>query len=311
MDKKKKKKNVIFSAILVVLAVIVGLITNKAFDFNDFEDDSTTVKVSRVTTVKADNKSYSLDNVPEYSGSAYVIINDNKPDFTEKDLTTESYEKYGKLDKLGRCTTCIACIGQDLMPTGEREPINSVKPTGWQHVEYGFVDGLSLYNRCHLIAHSLTAENANERNLITGTRYLNTEGMLPFEQKVTNYVRNTGNHVLYRVTPIFKGNELVARGVHMEGYSVEDNGKKICYNVYCYNVQPGIIIDYKTGKSKLAEEDKSAEKHNYIINVNNKKFHKDTCDKVSDIKDENKRTYYGTRDDLINGGYEPCGACKP
>lgn len=188
-----------------------------------------------------------LANIPNYSNKAYVIVNNNVPFFTTNDLTTKSYEKYSNLDKLGRCGTAIACVGKDIMPTEERGNIGSVKPTGWHSVRYQGVDGLYLYNRCHLIGYQLTAENANPQNLITGTRYMNVEGMLPFENMIADYVKEMGNHVLYRVTPIFKDNNLLASGVLMEGKSVEDNGKGIEFNVYCYNVQPGIKIDYTNG----------------------------------------------------------------
>ena len=193
----------------------------------------------------------SLEDIPEYSGQAYVAVNGNEPFFTQEDLTTTSYETYAPLDGLGRCGPAEACVGQDLMPTEPRGRISSVKPTGWQVSKYDFVDGKYLYNRCHLIGYQLTAENANRQNLITGTRYLNVTGMLPFENLVADYVRETGNHVLYRVTPIFDGTELVARGVLMEGWSVEDSGQGVCFNVYCYNVQPGVIIDYATGDNEL------------------------------------------------------------
>lgn len=191
-----------------------------------------------------------LEQIPAYSGQAYVAVNGNQPFFVESDYTTQSYETYAPLDGLGRCGPAEACIGQDLMPTESRGNISSVKPTGWQSVKYDFVDGKSLYNRCHLIGYQLTAENANKQNLITGTRYLNVTGMLPFENMVADYIHETGNHVLYRVTPMFDGTELVARGVLMEAWSVEDNGEGICFNVYCYNVQPGVVIDYATGDSR-------------------------------------------------------------
>lgn len=190
-----------------------------------------------------------LDALPSFSGSPYVVINDNIPYFTDEDLTERSYERYAPLDALERCGTAMANVGQDLMPTEKRGSISSVHPSGWQSVQYDFVDGGSLYNRCHLIGFQLTGENANRENLITGTRYLNVEGMLPFENMVADYVQETGNHVLYRVTPIFEGRNLVASGVLMEGYSVEDRGESICFNVYCYNVQPGVVIDYATGES--------------------------------------------------------------
>lgn len=194
----------------------------------------------------------SLAEIPAYSGQAYVAINGNQPFFTEEDYTSASYETYSPLDGLGRCGVAQACIGQDLMPTEERGKIGSVKPTGWQSAQYDFVDGKSLYNRCHLIGFQLTAENANKQNLITGTRYLNVTGMLPFENLVADYIRETNNHVLYRVTPMFDGTDLVARGVLMEAWSVEDNGKGVCFNVYCYNVQPGVMIDYATGENRAA-----------------------------------------------------------
>ena len=197
-----------------------------------------------------------LDTLPDYDGSPYVELNDGQPSFTEEQKAgTASYETYASLDLLGRCGTAEACIGQDLMPTEERGAIGMVKPSGWHTVRYdGVVDGKYLYNRCHLIGYQLAGENANEKNLITGTRYLNVVGMLPFEDQVADYVQETGNHVLYRVNPVFQGAELVARGVQMEAWSVEDSGAGVCFNVYCYNVQPGVEIDYATGESRLAEE---------------------------------------------------------
>ena len=191
----------------------------------------------------------SLEEIPEFSGDAYVSINGNVPFFVEEEYTTESYEYYSELDDLGRCGVTMACIGIDIMPTEDRGEIGSVKPSGWQSVKYDIVDGKYLYNRCHLIGFQLAGENANKQNLITGTRYLNIEGMLPFENLVADYVQETENHVLYRVTPIFEGDNLVASGVVMEGWSVEDGGDGVCFCVYAYNAQPGIVIDYATGDS--------------------------------------------------------------
>lgn len=199
--------------------------------------------------------SISMGEVSAYSGKPYVKIDGNEPGFTEKDITKKSFEQYSELDSLGRCGVAYANIGQDLMPTEERSGIGKVKPSGWHTVKYDIVDGKYLYNRCHLIGYQLTAENANEKNLITGTRYMNVDGMLPFENMVADYVKETGNHVLYRVTPIFEGKDLLAKGVQMEAYSVEDEGDGICFNVFVYNVQPGIHIDYATGESK-EEKDK-------------------------------------------------------
>ena len=195
----------------------------------------------------------SVEEIPEFSDVAYVAVNGNVPFFMPEEITDESYEYYSELDELGRCGVTMACIGVDIMPTEDRGEIGSVKPTGWQSVKYDCVDGKYLYNRCHLIGFQLAGENANKKNLITGTRYLNIEGMLPFENLVADYVKETENHVLFRVTPVFEGDNLVATGVLMEGYSVEDEGEGICFCVFAYNAQPGIVIDYATGDSHLAE----------------------------------------------------------
>ncbi len=196
--------------------------------------------------------SYKLEEVPKYNGSDFVILNENKPFFEEKDYTTSSYEYYSELDSLGRCGFAIASIGVDLMPTEERESIGMIKPSGWHTIKYDIVEGKYLYNRCHLIGYQLTGENANPNNLITCTKHTNTKGMLPFEEKVAEYIKKTHNHVLYRVTPIFEGENLIASGVEIEAYSVEDNGSGIEFHVFVYNVQKGIDIDYLTGNSKLA-----------------------------------------------------------
>ena len=256
-----------------------------------------------------------------YDGKPYVVINDNNPDFTEADMTTASFESYGELDGLGRCTTAFANIGKDLMPTEKRGSIGEVKPTGWQMAKYDNVDGKYLYNRCHLIGYQLTGENANAKNLITGTRYLNVDGMLPFENMVADYIKETGNHVLYRVTPVFSGDNLVASGVHMEAESVEDNGDGILFNVYCFNAQPGIAIDYATGDSHLddsvtesssqAAVSDSANVQTYILNTNTKKFHKESCNSAKSMDASNKKIYTGSRQELIDMGYEACGVCKP
>lgn len=197
------------------------------------------------------NESFSLSSVPEYNGKPYVAINNNIPYFTEDDKSYAAYEYYSPLDSLGRCGVTSACIDRTLMPTEERGNIGSVKPTGWQTVKYDCVDGKYLYNRCHLIGWQLTAENANKQNLITGTRYMNVDGMLPFENMVADYIKETNNHVLYRVTPVFDGNNLLASGVLMEAESIEDDGKGIKFCVFCYNVQPGVKLNYANGDSSL------------------------------------------------------------
>ena len=201
----------------------------------------------------SEESSVSLSEVPEYDGKPYIAIDGNQPGFTQKEKTEESFEQYSALDALGRCGTACANIGRDLMPTEKRGSIGKVKPTGWHTVKYDIVEGKYLYNRCHLIGYQLTAENANKKNLITGTRYMNVEGMLPFENMVADYVKETNHHVLYRVTPVFDGDNLLAEGVQMEAYSVEDEGDGVCFNVFVYNVQPGIIVDYETGESRREE----------------------------------------------------------
>ena len=262
----------------------------------------------------------SVSDVPGYTGEPYVEINDNQPDFTEEELTTVSYEEYSQLDELGRCGTAQACIGEDLMPTEERESISDVKPTGWENERYDIVDGGYLYNRCHLIGFQLSGENANEENLITGTRYMNTEGMLPFEDEVADYVHDTDNHVMYRVTPVFEGEDLVASGVQMEAESVEDEGQGICFNVYVYNVQPDITIDYTTGYSWVTTEEEKAQtagetekqsEQTYILNTNTHKFHLPDCPSAADIKEKNSKEFTGSREGVTGQGYEPFSRCKP
>ena len=271
-----------------------------------------------------------LSAIPVFSGDPHVVINDNIPHFTAEELTTVSYEYYSELDYLGRCGVTIASIGRDIMPTEDRGSIGSVKPTGWQTVKYDCVDGKYLYNRCHLIGYQLTGENANTRNLITGTRFMNTEGMLPFENMVADYIKETGNHVAYRVTPIFESKNLLASGVQMEAYSIEDNGEGICFNVYCYNAQPEIAIDYSNGDSEyvgLIPEEESreevyeesseyisedeSEEITYVLNTNSKKFHYPSCPSADKISDKNREETTKSREELIDEGYDPCGNCDP
>lgn len=265
--------------------------------------------------------------VPYYSGTPYFVLNQNVPRFTDGEKTTVSYEFYSELDTLGRCGYTVSCVGKDLMPTEDRESISSVKPSGWINKKYdsSLVDGQYVYNRCHLIGFQLTGENANKYNLITGTRYMNVDGMLPFENLVADYVKETNNHVMYRVTPVFVGNELVARGVLLEGWSVEDEGDGVCFNVFVYNVQPGITIQYATGDNWLSTEAPSLGTdtagntsepledgmREYVLNTSSKKFHLPKCSAVTDMNEANKATYIGHREDLTDAGYTPCGSCKP
>lgn len=279
---------------------------------------------------------FDLSTVPPYSGSPFVEVDGGIPSFAPSDATGPA-ESYSPRDALGRCGTARAIVGTDTMPTEERGSIGMVKPTGWHTVRYDdLVDGRYLYNRCHLIGYQLTGENANEDNLITGTRYLNVEGMLPFENEVADYVRSTGNHVLYRVTPVFAGDELLARGVHMEARSVEDDGAGVRFNVFCYNVQPGVILDYATGESRR-EDGKPAsgttqdatggagepsggvtltapspgQERTYVLNTNTMKFHDPECSSVGRMSERNKRTVTASRDEIIAQGYSPCGNCEP
>ena len=256
----------------------------------------------------------SLDSVPPFFGEPYVAIDGNVPSFLPGEMTTNSYEVYSPLDDLGRCGVASACVGIDLMPTEARGSIGQVKPSGWQTAKYDCVDGKYLYNRCHLIGFQLSGENANKQNLITGTRYLNVTGMLPFENLVADYVKETENHVLYRVTPVYQDDNLVASGVQMEGKSVEDDGEAVCFNVYVYNCQPGVVIDYATGNSWLEGEEPGAAAEpavTYILNTSSQKFHLPDCSSVASIKENNRQEFSGSREELIAEGYAPCGSCKP
>lgn len=332
MFKKEYRVRITAAALYLSLALTACGAYGGAQADSGGEDADSSVQAVSVDTVA---------EVPEYDGAPYVEINDNQPEFTEEELTTEPYEEYSDLDALGRCGEAEACIGEELMPDEERGDISDVKPTGWENKEYDIVDGGYIYNRCHLIGFQLTGENANEENLITGTRYMNTEGMLPFENMVAEYVQETENHVMYRVTPVFDGDNLVASGVQMEAESVEDGGEGICFNIYVYNVQPEIAIDYTTGANWASEEENqdsagtsdseasgtgstdsdsasadirensSSKEKTYILNNNTKKFHDPECSSVDNIKEKNKREFTGTREKLIEDGYEPCGKCRP
>lgn len=272
----------------------------------------------------------------EYQQEIYVEVNNNAPQFQTDEITKESFEVYSELDELGRCGVAFACIGKDIMPTEERGPIGQIKPSGWQLAKYDIVDGKYLYNRCHLIGYQLTGENANEKNLITGTRSMNVDGMLPFENKVDDYIEETNNHVMYRVTPIYEGENLVARGVQIEAYSVEDDGEGISFNVFVFNAQPGIKINYADGTSELIDnsievKDKEAKETDiskqeednkdtgnnevqtgeYVLNTNTMKIHYKDCPSVEDIQPNNRESFNGAKDYLLDNGYTACGRCKP
>lgn len=249
---RKPKRNKTMTAAMALVALFMGMAVGRVGQ--NIETQPKDTKYQAEEQAQQENTLQLTDNleIPVYAGQPYTVIKDNVPDFTEEEKScTDAFEYYGNLDTLGRCTVTFANVCPQTQPTEKRGTIGQVRPSGWHTVKYNdLIDGNYLYNRCHLIGYQLTGENANVSNLITGTRYLNVEGMLPFEDMVDDYVDETGNHVLYRVTPIFKGDELVARGVRMEAWSVEDAGTGICFDVFCYNVQPGIVIDYATGDSQ-------------------------------------------------------------
>ena len=303
---------------------------------------TTSVTTTAVTTTSATTSeptpppAFDPSLVPAFSGKPYTEVNGSVPFFDKSEIVPEPFERYSPLDSLGRCGTAYACVGIELMPTDERGSIGMIKPTGWHTVKYDNVEGKYLYNRCHLIGYQLTGENANVQNLITGTRYMNMTGMLPFENLVEDYVRETGNHVLYRTTPVFGGDNLVADGVLMEGLSVEDGGDGVRFCVFCYNVQPGITIDYATGESTadvpvatttaetttassavpdrgipVTPDVETPSECSYVVNKNTKKFHYPTCSSVKSMAQKNRWDVTATRDYIISLGYEPCKNCNP
>lgn len=336
------------ACVTLLLALSLTLTGCASIDDNEAGDAASAQTVDTAVDV---------EHIPAYTGkAAYVEVNNNEPEFSEQEYAVaqeaiqesnhgnesevEALESYSSLDKLGRCGSTYALVGEETMPEGERGNISDIKPTGWHSSKYDYVEGESLYNRCHLIAWMLAGENANRENLITGTRYMNTEGMLPFEDEVHDYVEETGNHVLYTVTPVFKDEELVARGVQMEAYSVEDSGKSVSFNVYCYNVQPGVEIDYATGdnwpnksvgaqasgnkgasstsssgedpsNSTTSSSNSSHVSATYVLNTNTKKFHRPECEGASDISPSHRQDYSGLRKELIDQGYQPCKRCNP
>lgn len=292
--------------------------------------DSGSVDKGYVSSQKQQtNENITLDDIDLYKGNCYIELYGNQPNFSEEEYTLEPFEAYSPLDDLGRCGVAYANICQELMPKEDRGQIGMIKPSGWHTVKYNSVDGKYLYNRCHLIGYQLAGENANEKNLITGTRYMNVEGMLPFENQVADYVQETNHHVLYRITPVFSGDNLIADGVEMEAYSVEDQGRGVSFHVFVYNVQPGIGIDYAAGESwedssiivssgkqteketQKTTEKSSAETECYILNTNTKKFHKKDCSSVKDISKDNKLEYSGSKQEVLDMGYESCKRCNP
>ena len=324
----------IFVLILVLTRPRTGINTDQKSDEPAHElttlihtgSDSNTEQVSAELTEV---------DVPLYDGEPYVLLNEDVPLFTEEEIKTITGITYSELDKLGRCGPAYGQIGKETIPQEQRGPIGDVRPSGWQTVRYDdLIEDRYLYNRCHLIGYQLAGANAEVRNLITGTRYLNTAGMLPIENQIYEYVTGTGNHVLYRVTPIFEEDNLVASGVVIEAYSVEDKGKGIKLCRYLFNVQPGVIIDYKTGDSQREETyqleltvpenetigipvtrqmpaDEIPDDITYVLNINTMRFHDPSCPSVEDMKEKNRRNSSETRDVLIAQGYKPCARCTP
>ena len=311
-------------ALLLSLSILSGCSGSSSVESSSSES-STSVeqsvaedaeeKVAAPEPVEDGEAVFDVAQVPSFTGSPYTVIAGNVPSLAEADAEGVT-ESYSPLDALGRCGVAIAVVSPETMPTEERGSIGMVKPSGWHTVRYDdLVDGKYLYNRCHLLGYQLTGENANEENLITGTRYMNVDGMLPFENDVAEYVERTGGSVLMRVTPVFVDGELVARGVQMEALSLGDGGKSVSFNVYCYNVQPGVSIDYATGKSWRNDQQEAAPSSSqvmdYVLNTSSKKFHLPGCSSIDRMAEKNKQSYTGTRDDLISQGYDPCGNCNP
>lgn len=328
----------------------VSALDENAFDEkneNSQPEDEAADSVDRSKGAVLYDSSDFLSDIPEWSGDPFCDVNEGVPDFKEGEVWTSVRESLDPLDSLGRCGTANSCIGVEGMPKESRGDISEIHPTGWHTDEYDFVEGGKLFNRCHLIAHMLSGDDAVDRNLVTGTSYMNRQGMLPFEQAIYDYVTSTHNHVMYRVTPIFAEKELVCRGIHMEAVSVEDNGEGIAFNKFCYNVEPGVEIDYATGDNRLARDSgstgsgekakteseliadtneqrqnegmqeepradqQSADVRKYVLNTNTRKFHYPTCDSVSQMKDKNKQEVEDTREIIMASGYDPCGNCLP
>ena len=288
-------------------------------------------------------------SIASYTGQPIVELDGNSPHLNASDAQGGAFQTYSELDELGRCGAAYACLGPETLSSEDRGDISDVHPSGWDGSTYGFIDQEKIFNRSHLIAHSLSGQDANERNLITGTRYFNAQSMQMYENEVLSYIRSTNNHVLYRVTPVFEGENLVASGVQMEGLSVEDDGAGVSFNVFCYNVQPGVVIDYSNGQNWLAQAyggatdtsgaatpaatqvaapetagtqtkgatatsgsgDRAEQGTRYVLNTNSKKFHLPSCNGVAKIQAENRKDFTGSRQDLIDQGYSPCGACNP
>jgi len=312
---KRETRLTILSAILAVTFLIVMLCAcdEKAAVDTATETTTTTTQATTTTTTTmtvalttaAQNDDF---EIPPYDGRASVPINGNVPVFDESRKTTESFEEYGEKDKHGRCTVAFANLSTDTQPAADevRGDISAIHPSGWRSGQG--------WERCHLIGWALSGENDNPRNLVTGTHYMNVDGMLPYENKVNWYISETGNHVLYEVTPIYKGKNPICEGVHMQAESVEDDGRGVSFNVFCFNVSPGHDIDYKTGEITVVDQDvvsRNAFERGYVLNTNSMKFHYPSCSSVAKIAEHNKQVVTTSREELMKQGYEPCGSCEP
>ena len=287
---------------------LAGSVSNGVETSEETTTASSEVETETLTAGRDAGTSGENFPIPEFADEPSVEINDNVPVFDDSLKNTESFETYGALDKHGRCTTAIANLSEDTQPgaSEERGDISAVHPSGWKS-EQG-------WERCHLIGWQLSGENDNPRNLVTGTHYMNVEGMLPYENQVDWYISDTGNHVLYEVTPIFEGKNMVCAGVHMQGYSVEDDGAGVSFNVFCFNVKPGYDINYKTGEVTVADEELARQQsfeRGYVLNINTMKFHYPSCSSVASMAEHNKEYVETSREELIEAGYSPCGNCEP
>lgn len=321
--------------IVVIAFVLLALIYFFGGSIRDF------IEGDRDEGVMYDSSEF-LENIPQWEGLPFCYVNDNVPEFSKDEIWDRPQEVLSSLDRLGRCGTAMSCIGQETMPEGQRGNISSVIPSGWSKARYDFIEGGNLFNRCHLIGWQLSGDDAIDRNLITGTEYMNREGMLPFENAIAGYVRESGNHVMYRVSPVFSGDELVSRGVRLEAVSVEDGGEGISFNVFCYNAEPGVEISYSDGRSSESEDKELLEKYRsgclsvkpafdqpvsvkeirrlrnsmsepekYVLNMNTGKFHLKDCESIRDMNEANRRTEVTSREDLLIRGFTPCSKCRP
>lgn len=321
----------ILATVLVVMCALF-LLGCQNQEATDAVRSGSAAQVCSDSKTLKDPAGFLLEEVRPYSGSASVEVNENTPYFNGSDLNLNALEFYSDLDSLGRCGMAMALVGPETMPKEPRSSIGMIRPSGWQISEYDWIDGKYLFNRCHLIAYSLAAENDNPLNLITGTRTMNSQGMLPYEEQVASYIDRTGNHVLYRVTPVFENDNLIASGVLMEAESIEDGGSGVQFCVWCYNVEPGVVIDYATGdnragnpvggylqsgetKASQTEPNESPDQlgyvQTYVLNTSTHRFHHPDCPSVSDMKEKNKRVVEESREQILKEGYEPCGFCRP